>query len=531
MKHYPGSDIKNFKEVLRISERIFKNIDCSVFFSPYSVVPIVAQLEGLYTSMLGSGDSIYSMISIASQIEKQYSLFRKLYLLPLEEKRKIIDEIYEMIAPLLLEEENEYINLLTSTKYYHTLKNFSQKDTIRFKSILQDKFAALRSFISPFCKRKGDFAHIAHYGYIKDLYKEYGFLSSLSRRLLNEWSKYSFPIVSEIIFKNFNAVDSSIKSEIKGWIIFVASSTQQLLTDSNLRRKKMLQSFLLAKKLGARIVGMGGLAASFTRGGRLILENIKDINFTTGHAYTIANIMGIINKCKDEFRVDIGKITVAVVGAAGSIGSGCVKLLVESGARNIVMIDTTNFISYRKLRELAGEIKKKQVRLCISTVLDDIKEADLIIIATNSPFSLIKATHLKPGAIVIDDSFPKNVSEKIIKQRKDVLFLEGGAVHFPLTIEVNVSRNMPDLMDAPLTRLISCKEGYSSFSETLILALTNYRGNYGVGSADPKLAEDIKLKADMIGISPALLGCFNRGIDKKKIAKILEIRKNQNGLF
>jgi len=528
MKHYPGSDIKNFKEVLQISEKIFRNIDCSVFFSPYSVIPIIAQLEGLYTPMLGSGDSIYSIISIAFQIEKQYSLFRKLYLLSLEEKRKIIDEIYEMIAPLLLEEENEYINLLTSTKYYHTLKNFSQKDTIRFKNILQDKFAVLRSFINPFCRRRGDFAYVVHYGYIEDLYREHSFLKNLPNVSLRRWFRSSFPVVSEISLRNFSMLDSSVKDKIKGWIIFVANSTQQLLTDSNLRRKKMLQSFLLAKKLGARIVGMGGLTASFTRGGRLILKNIKGINFTTGHAYTIANIMGIINRCKDEFRVDIGKITVAVVGAAGSIGSGCVKLLVESGARNIVMIDTTNFISYRKLKELATEIKKKkkQVRLCISTVLDDIKKADLIIIATNSPFSLIKATHLKPGAIVIDDSFPKNVSEKIIKQRKDVLFLEGGTVHFPLTIEVNMARNMPDLMDAPLTRLISCKEGYSSFSETLILALTNYRRNYGVGSADPKLAEDIKLKADMIGISPALLGCFNRGITSNNFHRIIKINSN-----
>ena len=365
------------------------------------------------------------------------------------------------------------------------------------------------------------------------MYKEYSFLHSLPNSLLNEWFKYSFPIVNEITLKNFNTSDLSVKKELKGWIIFVASSTQQLLTDKTLRKKKMLQSFLLAKKLGARIVGMGGLTASFTKGGYLILDSIKDINLTTGHAYTIANIMGIVNKCKEEFKVNIAKITVAVVGAAGSIGSGCVKLLVKNGARNIIMVDTTNLISYQKLNKLAAEIKKKKkyVKLRVSTVLNDIKEADLIIIATNSPFSLVKATHLKPGAIVIDDSFPKNISEKIMKQRKDVLFLEGGAVHFPLTIEVNMARNMPDLMDAPLTRLISCKEGYSSFSETLILALTDYRGNYGVGSSDPELAEDIKLKADMIGISPALLECFNRGIDKKKIAKILEIRKSQNGLF
>ena len=106
------------------------------------------------------------------------------------------------------------------------------------------------------------------------------------------------------------------------------------------------------------------------------------------------------------------------------------------------------------------------------------KKADIVIVATNSPTSLINSQYLKKGAIVIDDSFPKNISKDMLRKRKDVILLEGGITKLPSDIDVFFGRNMPDLMDLPLTRAISCKEIYGCFAETLVLALHKQKTNY-----------------------------------------------------
>lgn len=527
MKKYPGSDINNFRKVVHISKNLLEKTNTKNFFSPYSVVPIISQIVGLSTPLLGSGASPYSIISIISRISSELSLFKEIYLLAPQEKRKIIDEIYDMIVPILLGEEKDYVEFLINVRYFQELKKYSEKKKHEFKKILEEKFSVLVPFILQFHKGKGDFAHIAHYGYLEDLYRECSFLRYFPRELIKKWFNYSYPIVNEIIIKNFNPSNSRIKKEIRGWIIFVANSTQQLLRENKLGEKKILQSALLAKKLGARVIAMGGLIASFAKGGYFLSERIKNVGFTTGHAYTIANIMKIIDKCGKRINLNIKKNIIAIVGAAGSIGSGCAKLLAEKGVCRIVLVDTTSLVSYKKLKNLEEELKRinSDIKVSSSTALLDIKKADLVIIATNSPFSLVKAEHLKPGAVVIDDSFPKNVSEKILEKRDDIILLEGGAVQLPLSVDIQVARSMPDLMDAPLIRLISCKEVYGCFAELLILALMNYKRNYGLGPADPKLAKDITGKAEMVGISSASLQCFDKAVEEKRFKRNYQVRK------
>src|SRR3989338_1291129 len=108
MKIYPGSALKNFEKVLNINKKLFSNVNSNSFFSPYSIIPLISQVLGLNTPLHGSGDSPYSILSMISQINNA-NLFREIFELPLSEKRIIIDEIYEMIAPLLLEDVDTYL--------------------------------------------------------------------------------------------------------------------------------------------------------------------------------------------------------------------------------------------------------------------------------------------------------------------------------------------------------------------------------------------------------------------------------------
>ncbi len=82
---------------------------------------------------------------------------------------------------------------------------------------------------------------------------------------------------------------------------------------------------------------------------------------------------------------------------------------------------------------------------------------------------------------------------------------------------------MPDLMDLPLTRAISCKEIYGCFAETLVLALHKQRKNYGLGYSDPKLAKDILFKAKKFGFTSALFQCYDEAVENKRFSMVTRI--------
>jgi len=212
-------------------------INHEIFFSPYSVIPIISQALGLNTPIMGSGDSPYSITSIIFQLRNKKELLNEMFRLPLTEKRRIINEIYEMIGPYLLEEESEYIDLLINTKYKAILKD-PEKRTQEIHAILKEKFYRLSTLITRFNNKNGDFGYIAHYGYSGDLLREYDFLDNLPEPFAAEWRNRSYPVVNEIFIKNFPVINSKMKKSVKGWGLFICNYTKELLENSKLRKKK-----------------------------------------------------------------------------------------------------------------------------------------------------------------------------------------------------------------------------------------------------------------------------------------------------
>jgi fatty aldehyde-generating acyl-ACP reductase len=520
---YPGCNLIYLQQTLKVAKKLLYKVDS--LYSPYSVIPVISQLLGLNTPLTGEGGSPYSITSHIFLLKNNKADLCLLDSIPFDEKRKIIDEIYNFIAPIILNEDRLYIDLLIRTRYEKQFNRLDKKQKSNFKAYLFKKRNVIKPFVRYFLRRKGDFAHLAHYGYLDDLDREFGFLNDMSKKARDIWFKYSYPVVAEITLKKAANSNRKIKKHITGWAILVPNSTEQLLKDGQLRKRKILQAAKLGAGLGAKISGMGGLIASFAGGGFYLAQKVKSSGFTTGHAYTVANIMKIFEKVTSQTGINPEKLKIAIVGAGGSIGSGCAKFLAEKNIRNLILIDTTSFISIQKLAELKSAILSKNPNIDVFTSgnLNDTRKAGLVIVATNSPFSIIKSCHLKKGAIVIDDSFPKNVSKETSDRRKDSIFLEGGAVQLPLDLEVYMARNMPDLVDAPLTRLISCRELYSSFSETVILAFNKWHKNYCLGNADIHLAKDILKKADNVGIKPAALQFFGQAIDS---SRFVSVRKN-----
>jgi predicted amino acid dehydrogenase len=67
----------------------------------------------------------------------------------------------------------------------------------------------------------------------------------------------------------------------------------------------------------------------------------------------------------------------------------------------------------------------------VSTRLEDIREADLVLSATSAARPLIHPDHLKKNAIVCDVALPPDVSPAVRRDRKDVSVIDGGVVGVP----------------------------------------------------------------------------------------------------
>ncbi|MCP4653217.1 MAG: hypothetical protein GY858_07530 [Candidatus Omnitrophica bacterium] len=524
--NFPWSDVKNFQKVLAVTGQILENIDPEYFISPYSVIPVISQILGLNTPDMGGGKSIYSITSIVFELTNKKELFVELFEISLDEKRKIIDEMYEMIAPILLSEEAEYIDLLIKARYKNDLNDNAVLINV-FQEDTNKKLHIFEKFVKRFNTKKGDFGYIVHYGSSGDLYREYPFLEKVPGSVATEWRESSFPVVNEVVFANFPSSDLQTKKTIRGWVIFITNDTKELLGSYKLRKNKIIKAAKLAKILGSKIIGMGGLIASFAQGGHFLSKKIPDVGFTTGHAYTIGNIIEMMINCAKKVELSIENATVAVVGAAGSIGSGCASLLVYEDPKKIILIDRNSFGGRNKLVDLSKIMKNKnsKIDIMVSDSLAALNQADIVIVATNSPTAIISSKHLKPGAIVIDDSFPKNVPKSIIKERKDIILLEGGIMQLPFSLDMFFARNMPDLMDAPLIRIISCKETYGCFAEILVLALSGHKTNYGLGQSSPFLAKRILKIAKKLGFMNAPLQCFNKATEKERMFIVKEAIK------
>jgi len=517
---YPGTPILFFKFLFKKVNEAAAILKYPSLPSPYSLVPLISQALGLGMPMMGSGKSPYSMISYFTRLNENIFLKNNSGL-AYHQRRVMVDEIYDMIAPYLLNEQEEYIELLICARHKEALKNFSTDEITEFRGILKDKFKILHNLFLKTKFKGGHFAHIAHYGYPEDLYREESFLREFDAQALKLWRDKSYPIVTEIYIDNIDAPNKAIW----GWYIFMPHYTKEIFKSSKLRENKLLQAGKLARSLGAKFAGMAGLVASFSKGGNFLAENIKGIGFTTGHAFTIANIYDITKSIIKGVSLDISKSKVAIVGAAGSIGSGVSKLIAVNNVKEILLVDMALASSRDKLVKLEYVLKKinKNIAIKLSTTVDDVVNYDILIVATNAITSIIRSRHLKKGAIIIDDSFPKNVSRSIIRERDDIILLEGGVAQFLHKHNVYVARNMPDLLELSISKLVSCKQAYGCLCETFILAAYGHKGNYGLGDADPKLAKDIWQKGQIVGVTSATFQNYGFAIEKSRIQKVKDI--------
>jgi len=169
---------------------------------------------------------------------------------------------------------------------------------------------------------------------------------------------------------------------------------------------KVMNGMACAKKMGAKIVALGGFT-SIVLEGNLDSFSRGESKFTTGNTLTAAYIVKGIEKAATLHGIDLEESAILIVGATGDIGRACVNFL-KNKAKKLLLCARNN----HRLENLSQELTKENIQVSYSVSLEElIPEAEIIICAASS--SGIKLADCKKNVLICDAGYPKNFETKI----------------------------------------------------------------------------------------------------------------------
>lgn len=327
--------------------------------------------------------------------------------------------------------------------------------------------------------KKGEFAFLAHPLESSDMSKKYSFLEDASARTLQVLTKYLWPIV----VCQITGFKTRTDTESKGWIVACPLTAKQMIENSKLAKKKVLQAIHLAEKLGANIVGLGAFSSIVTHGGLDLVGKVR-AGLTTGNAYAAALIIQNVMRIADLVGLNMENATAAIVGAAGSVGSACSEVLLRKVGK-LLLVDEDS----EGLKNLVEKIGGDSENLKASTQLDVIRDVNIVIAVASATEGIIMTSHLVAGTIVVDAAQPSNVHEEVLR-RKDILVINSGIAKVPgISYGLSIGLNK--------------EEVYACLGEVLMLVWRGRKEDYSLGKVDPRLVDETLKMADEIGICPA----------------------------
>ena len=377
-----------------------------------------------------------------------------------------------------------------------------------FVSAIRDLFIPfLPGILVRILLKRGSYAFLIHPRDLSDVERKYPFLKSLSPEMTERIIQGLWPIVGSRI-TGLRAPNPG--KDLTGYIVICPLSAKQMHQDQKLAQRRILQTVRLAEKLGCKIIGLGALSASMTQGGEYLLDKVR-IGVTSGHAYTVAVICEMVEQIANQLEVDLGDLTVAVVGAAGYIGVPCARVLSKKKIGHLLLVDRITKVG--RLEKLYKEIANTG-RITLSTNLMSLRLADVVVVVTNSLDILIKAEHLKTGAVVLDDSQPRNTSMELMDQRPDVLILD--VVANAPGVNAHFSFDFPYIDDV-----------FTCLGETLILAARGWKDNYCVGEFDYGLVNQVLRWGGKLNFKIAQVRSFNQLVSPAKLNYIKSFYKER----
>lgn len=337
----------------------------------------------------------------------------------------------------------------------------------------------------------------------RDVSRKYPFLGKvLSEKQIDFFSTFFPPVyISEIE----GITSQATGKQIKGWFLACPYTPRRMMQlPERTVYRKIIQTGYAAEKLGANILGLGAFTSVIGDAG-VTIANGLDIPVTTGDSYTVMMAVQAIREAAKVMDINMADATVAVVGATGSIGRVCAELIAGEAARTLLIARDE-----QKLEALRDRLKvQARSELCISTKMDVLKEAQLILTVTSAVHDVIQPEHLQPGSVVCDVARPRDVSAMVAAVRDDILVIDGGMVDVPGPVNFHFNFGFPE------------GKAYACMAETIALALEGRFEDYTVGK-DFTLSrvKEITAIAEKHGFRMSGFRSFEREVTEEQIEAV-----------
>ena len=254
-----------------------------------------------------------------------------------------------------------------------------------------------------------------------------------------------------------------------GHLITLAATPRQMMSHGErFTYDQLNKAARIAERKGARIMGLGAFTSVVGDAG-ITVAHEADIAITSGNSLTVAATLEAAKQAVIKMgATDLTKGKVMIIGATGSIGSVCSRLLAQA-IYDVVLVS----IEPERLIELKRTIQQETpgATVTIATRADEyLAECDLIVTAT-SAFGqrIVDITKCKPGAVICDVARPPDISREEAALRPDVLVIESGEVLIPGEIDFGYDIGLPK------------GTAYACLAETALLAMEGRFEDYTLG--------------------------------------------------
>jgi predicted amino acid dehydrogenase len=275
------------------------------------------------------------------------------------------------------------------------------------------------------------------------------------------------------VYSHVTGITSPTGAEAEGWLISVGGTPREMLSHPpEFTYSRLLDAAELARRLGAQVMGLGAFTKVVGDAGVTVAKRAP-LPVTTGNSYSASGALWAAHAALRRLGIadvdEDGRLRgkTMVVGASGSIGSACARLLALASDEVWLVSPET-----AKLLELKVAIENDNPRADVHVATDPsdvLPEMDLIVTATSAAGNkVLDIMKVKPGCVITDVARPLDMSAEDVAKRPDVLVIESGEVELPGEVRMGNIGLPPGV-------------AYACLAETIVLALEGRYETFTVG--------------------------------------------------
>ncbi len=310
------------------------------------------------------------------------------------------------------------------------------------------------------------FGIIAHPYNMQHLIRHFEFHKPDFKQPSPEFLMKLFDLTKAYRFYDVKEFKSKTGKKTHGYFVMCPIIPDMITVDSKRAIHKVVESCKVAEDLGVGVVALGGFASIVAQRFGTDLANPVNVPMTTGNTLTVALALEGVYKAARLRGVNLSQAKVTVIGGAGDIGGTCARILSEI-VREVTITGRSEKNLAEVERTLVYAAKSK-----ITATRDNnaaVKDADIVIAAASVSSSILNFDNFKPGAIICDVGYPKNISYRAC-DRQDIFIFSGGIASLPSPIDLGYDTGLP-----------SVNVLYGCFSEAILLDLEERYENFSWG--------------------------------------------------